>query len=236
VLQGRLHQAATTYQQAAPGVPADEQLRSLAGGPLYSLCLGDLLREWNDLEGASRHLSYGLELIQGTWVVEADVVTQGYLGLARVQQARGEYSQAVATLDTFTRLAPQRHFVPSLLARGAAVQARIALAQGHLAAAVRWAAESCLSASDDDLSYPREQEYLTLARVRIAQGRADPAGPFLPEALDVLTRLREDAEAKARRSSVLEILLLQALARDAQGDRKGALLILERALRLAEPE
>jgi ATP/maltotriose-dependent transcriptional regulator MalT/predicted ATPase/class 3 adenylate cyclase len=236
VLQGQLHQAAATYQQAAPGVPADEQLRYVAGGPLYSLCLGDLLREWNELEEAARHLSRGLELVQETRVVEADVVTQGYLGLARVQQARSEYSQAVATLDAFTILAHQRAFVPHLIARGAAVRAELELAQGNLARAIRWADEGGLSASDDDPSYPREQEYLALARVRIAQGRTEPAGPFLPETLDVLERLLVDAEAKARRSSVLEILLLQALARDAQGDRKGALQLLEHALQLAEPE
>jgi len=36
-----------------------------------------------------------------------------------------------------------------------------------------------LSAADDDLSFPREGEYLALVRVRIAQAREDPAAPFL---------------------------------------------------------
>ncbi len=235
VLQGRLHQAAATYRQAAPGVPENEELRYVSGGPLYYLCLGDLLREWNDLEEARRHLSYGLELVQGTQVVEADVITQGYLGLARVQQACGEHSRALSTLDAFARLAHQRAFLPYLLARGAATQARIALAQGNLAAAVRWVHERDMF-SDEDLDYLREPAHLALARVRIAQGRVNPAGPFLHEALDMLDRLLVDAEAKARMGSVLEILILQALARDAQGDRTGALHLLERALVMAEPE
>jgi LuxR family maltose regulon positive regulatory protein len=107
--------------------------------------------------------------------------------------------------------------------------------QGHLAAAVRWTEVSGLSA-DDDLAYPREREYLIFARVRIAQGRLDPAGAFLSEAQRLLERLRADAEAKARTGSVLEILLLQALAFSAQGKGTEALPVLEHALTLAEPE
>jgi len=86
------------------------------------------------------------------------------------------------------------------------------------------------------LSYPREGAYLALARVRIAQAREDPAGPFLQDALLLLDRLLEDAETKARVGSVLEILIVRALALEAQGDRTSALSTLERDLVLAAPE
>ena len=92
------------------------------------------------------------------------------------------------------------------------MQAEVELANGNLEAALRWVEESGLSASDEEMSYPREREYLSLARVRITQGRADPAGAFLHEALQMLARLLQNAERKARRDSVIEILLLQALA------------------------
>ncbi len=77
---------------------------------------------------------------------------------------------------------------------------------------------------------------MTLARVRIAQGRDDPAGPLLLEALHLLDRLLVDAEAKARVGSTLEILILRALALSAQNDRHGALTTMERALTPAAPE
>jgi hypothetical protein len=48
--------------------------------------------------------------------------------------------------------------------------------------------------------------------------------------------LRADAEEKARLGSTLEILILQALALSAQGKGTAALPVLERAIRLAEPE
>ena len=79
-------------------------------------------------------------------------------------------------------------------------------------------------------------EYLTLARVRIAQGRDDPNGPYLKDALRLLERLLRDAEGKARMNSVIEILALWALASQAQGDYFGALTRLKRAVTLAEPE
>ena len=72
--------------------------------------------------------------------------------------------------------------------------------------------------------------------MRIAQGRDDPASPFLQDALHLLDRLLRDAEPKARMGSVLEILVLRALALEAHGDRTSALSTLERALVLAEPE
>ncbi len=234
VLQGRLRQAATTYEQVAHVVPGQEMLQVLVGSAGYYFGLGDLLREWNDLDEASRSLAQGMELVRGTLTVDAHVVTQGYTALARLEMARGDYSRALATLDAFTQLAHQRHFVPHLVAHGLAVRAQVELAQDHLAAAIRWADASGLS-TEDDLSYLHEQEYLTLARVRIAQGHNDSAGNFLQDALGLLARLFEDAEAKARMGSVLEILLLRALAFDAQGHRTQALAALERALLLAEP-
>ncbi len=198
--------------------------------------LGDLLREWNELDAAERHLVDGMDLVKGTLPVFADEVTLGYIALARLQQARGEYSRALATLDAFMDLARQRHFVPQMLARGMAVRAQVELAQANLTAALRWAAGSGLSLADEDLSYPREQEYLALARVRIAEARDDPASPFLQDTLALLDRLLHDAETKTRLSSVLEILVLRALALSAREDQKYALTTLEHALTRAEAE
>jgi len=102
----------------------------------------------------------------------------------------------------------------------AGMPTRILLSQGDVAGAIRWAEASGVSSSDIDLSYPREREYLTLARVRIARGRADPAGPSLPAALHLLARLLENAEAQGRMGHALERLILQALALHIKGERE----------------
>jgi LuxR family maltose regulon positive regulatory protein len=236
VLQGRLRTAAHSYGQSKEVAPGRERLQTLVNSADYYFGMGDLLREWNELDEAERHLMQGMDLAGGTLTVYAEIVTLGYTALARLQEARGNFQGALATLSAFAELAHQRHFVPRLLARGAAVQAQLELALGHLVAAVRWMEESGLSASDEEMSYAREPEYLTLVRVRIVQGREHPTGPFLSEALVLLARFLEDAEAKLRMRSVLEILILRALALEAQGDHPGALTALGRALILAEPE
>jgi LuxR family transcriptional regulator, maltose regulon positive regulatory protein len=235
VLQGQLHQAAATYEEAAQVVPRAEELQVVANGPVYYFGLGDLLREWNDLEAAEQHLAEGMNQVQGTLSVDADEVWRGYAAMARLQHARGRDDQALATLDAFLRLVQHRHVAPVLLAQVAALRAYLELAQGHLHAAAHWLDASGLSATDAP-SYPREQEYLILARVRIAEARITSMGSSLLAVLDLLARLLAEAEANRRMHSVLEILVLRALALHAQGDRTGALATLEHALRLAEPE
>jgi LuxR family maltose regulon positive regulatory protein len=236
VLQGGVRKAVATYAQVVQVVPRPEVLQTMYSSLFYYFGLGDLLREWNDLEAAERHLSQGMTLVKGMLTLEPFVAILGYTALARLEQARGNAYEALATLDAMARLAEQRHFPPHQITQVAAVRAQLELTQGNVAAAISWT-ESCgLSTEDEELPYPREAEYLTLVRVRIAQARTDPASPFLQDVLHLLDRLLGDAQAKARMGSALEILVLRALAQEVQGDQTSALSTLERALVLAEPE
>ncbi len=231
-MQGRLRRAAAAYEQMVEVQAGQEGVLTHPG---YCFGLGELYYEWNDLDAAERLLAQGIEKLRGALMVAADSIAQGYTTLARLQQARRNTTGALAFVEAFASLSDTRQFSPAQLAFARAVRAQIELMQGSLAAAVRWTEASGLSA-DDDLTYQREREYLTFVRVRIAQGRENPAGPFLFGAQRLLERLREDAEAKARMDSVLEILILQALALSAQGKGTEALPVLQRALTLAEPE
>ena len=65
--------------------------------------------------------------------------------------------------------------------------------QGRLAKALAWAHERGLSV-DDELSYLREFEHATLARVLVAQYRSDPSGRSMLEAHGLLKRLLKAAE------------------------------------------
>jgi LuxR family transcriptional regulator, maltose regulon positive regulatory protein len=231
-LQGRLRRAAAIYEQMA------QLQKEHVGGllhPGHCFGLGELCYEWNDLEAAEHLLEQGREVLGGSLTLAADAIAQGYAILARLHQARNKPTLALAVMEAFVELSDTRQFAPAPLAFARAVRVQLELMGGNLAAAVRWAEASGLSA-ESDLAYPREREYLTFARVRIAQGREDPAGQFLSEALRLLERLREDAEEKARMGSTLEILLLQALAFSAQSKGTAALSILERALTQASPE
>ena len=75
----------------------------------------------------------------------------------------------------------------------------------------------------------REIIQTMLARAYLAQGEAE-------KALAVLEPLLPPAEAAGGLLRVIEVCLLKALALQALGDAPAALISLERALTLAEPE
>jgi LuxR family maltose regulon positive regulatory protein len=117
----------------------------------------------------------------------------------------------------------------------AALRTRVWIVQGRLDEALGWAREQGLSAKDD-LNYLREFEHITLARILLARYANDHTDSVICEALELLERLLQAAQAGGRLGSALEVLVLQALAHQLQGDSPVALVPLERALTLAEPE
>jgi LuxR family maltose regulon positive regulatory protein len=127
-----------------------------------------------------------------------------------------------------------RHPIPDVRPL-AALKTRAWLAQGKLAEAWGWINERGLSA-DDNLNYMREFEHLTLARVLIAQYKNNQDENAIRAAMGLLERLLVKAEEGKRLGSIIEILVLQALTGEAQGNIPLALKPLKRALTLAEPE
>jgi LuxR family maltose regulon positive regulatory protein len=115
------------------------------------------------------------------------------------------------------------------------MKAQIWVAQGKLPKALEWVRERGLSV-DNAPSYLREFEHVTLVRVLIARYKSDRETGSIHEAIGLLERLLHAAEAGGRMGSVIEILALLALAHAAQGGLPPALVSLERALTLAEPE
>jgi LuxR family maltose regulon positive regulatory protein len=233
--QGRLRTAAATYHEAAQLASEPGELMTMIGSAGYYFGLGDLYREWNDLAAAEQHLLQGMDQVSGALTANALYLGQGSIALARLQHAQGDPARALETLATFADTGRQRGFDALLLARGAAVQAQLRLMQHDLDAAWHWADSSGLHPGDD-ISFPREREYLMLARVLVARGRGEPAAPFLDDALSLLDRMLVAAEAGERMDSAIEIFILRALALAAQGDTPGALVALERALGMAASE
>ncbi len=125
-------------------------------------------------------------------------------------------------------IARENDVPPGITSMIAAWQARLWLAQDKLVAASHWMGERGLDA-DGELPFLRESEYIVQARIMIAQEQ-------LAEATVLLQRLLEAAEAGGRTSIVIEILILQALVLQARGDIDQAIITLENALTIAEPE
>jgi LuxR family maltose regulon positive regulatory protein len=238
--QGRLHQAALTYRKVLEEAPGG--LHNLTGSaahyfyPATSFGLGSLLYEWNNLEGAERHLLQGIGQVDDLLTADADMVTLGYACLARLRQAGGDESGALKALEDLAQLGEQRRFLPGRIARRFAEEARLRFLQGDLDAALRWAERSGLSVNDLDLPFPKETEYLILAQVMVARNRESPGGSALQEVIGLLDRLLQAAETGSRMGSVIEILSLRALALHESDDFETARGDIFRALRLAETE
>jgi LuxR family maltose regulon positive regulatory protein len=147
---------------------------------------------------------------------------------ARLLLAEGATNEAIDMLTDAERLYVSDMF-PDVRPI-AAIRARAHLTAGQYVEAREWARRRSLTAADP-LSYAQEYEHATFARVLLA----DPSAVGDAEAL--ATRLVEAArDAADRGGSVLELLVLQALARFAAGHEGDAFDALQEALSRADAE
>jgi LuxR family transcriptional regulator, maltose regulon positive regulatory protein len=228
--QGRLRDAIRIYEQALQLARAQGE-PPIPGTVELHLGLSSLHREQGDLASARQHFSKALEL--GEQAGLPDWKFNLALARARIQQSEGDLDGALDQLQEAQRLY-QRSPAPDLRPI-AALRARLWVAQGRLTEALEWVRDRGL-AVDDELGYLREFEHITLARILLAQYRRDRSAESLHQALRMLERLLRAAEAGERAGSMLEILVLRALAHHAHGDLSAALNPLQRALALAKPE
>jgi LuxR family maltose regulon positive regulatory protein len=224
--QGRLGAAMRTYEQALQRA-SEQDGPVLRGTADMYVGMSEVHREYDDLQAATQWLLRSQEL--GEHVGLPQNRYRWRVAMARIRQAEGDLAGALDLLNEAERLYVSDFFpnvrpVPAL-------KARVWIAQGSLGEALGWARDTDLSA-DDDLSYLREFEHITLARALSAQ-RAETS---VHEAARLLERLLLPAEAGERTGRVIEILVLLALTRQRLGDIPAALACLERAVTLAEPE
>lgn len=228
VALGQLREAAQVFERAL-------QMSAAAHGPVLRgtadmhTGLAAILRERNEIEAARRHLLAAAELGDGAglpqnpyrWRV-ADALLRQDAGDA--DGARNSIEEAVRlyAADMFPNVRPVK-----------ATRARILIAQGRLEEAARWQRDAGLAAGDP-LSYLREYEHITLARLLLArEERAGAKGDA--QAVPLLRRLLAAAEPGGRNGSVIELSVLLALASRHTGTDE-ALQHLGRALALAAPE
>jgi LuxR family maltose regulon positive regulatory protein len=230
IAQGRLREAMRAYEQGLQLAP--EQGGSVLPGTADMYAgMSALHRERDDLAAATQHLLRSQELGE-----HAGLPANRYrwwVAMARIREAEGDLDGALALLDEAERLYVGE-FAPNVRPV-LALKARVWIAQGRLGDVLGWACEHGLSV-EDDLSYLREFEHITLARALLAQYKIERAERSMDEATGLLERLLAAAEQGDRTGSVIEILVLQALALQSRGDIPAALVPLERALALAEPE
>jgi LuxR family maltose regulon positive regulatory protein len=229
--QGRLGDARRTYDWALNLAAPEAGAQPLRGTADMHVGLANVLLERGDLPAAAEHLARSQQLGEHNGLRQN--AYRWRVAMARLRGAAGDLDAALELLNEADRVyagdfSPNVRPVP-------AVRARVRVRRGELSHAAAWARERQLSA-DDDLSYLREFEHVTLARLLIAGFTAERTAGSLDETTRLLERLLVAAEQGERGGSVIEILVLQALAHQARGDVAAALAPLNRAVSLAEPE
>ena len=230
IAQGCLNETKNTYLQLLD-IAADQGKPEMRETAVVHLGLSELFLEQGDLQAARWHLLRSEEL--GELPTFPPWYRHWVLAHVRILQIEGKLNGIFKILNDADQLY-YRHPIPDVRPLAALI-ARAQLFEGRLAEAMLWVSEQGLS-SDDDLSYLREFEHLTLARVLIAQYQRDKDDGLIQDTIGLLERLLKASQKDGRMGSVIEITLLQALAYEAKGDISLALTLLEQALRLAEPE
>jgi LuxR family maltose regulon positive regulatory protein len=180
----------------------------------------------------------GIELCK-QWHHQAHLL-EGYLLLVHVQISRGKMKEAMEAFAEVEQLMKDPgsvqleteqmlsgHQRAWLVDAIDVTRAQIWLASGDLASVARWIHERGLNSDDHALSFLRG--YVTMTWLLFAQQKYNQAMQ-LSERLLVLT------EQQGLLRGTLELLILQTLLFNAQGNVARALSILQQALSLAEPE
>jgi LuxR family maltose regulon positive regulatory protein len=187
-------------------------------------CRGHIYYQWNELEEA--HQCF-LPVLKIRYQISAEIVLQNLAGLALTYQAMGKPNEARETSESAITWARETGGAQMLI-RAYSLASRLALLQGQVPDTKHWA----VPLGDTlPLMLLYEIPHLTLARVLIARGTPSA----LIEATDLLARLGQSAEATHNTWRMIEIMTLQALVHDAQGEQETALTLLGKAVELAEP-
>ncbi len=206
--ENHLYQAAETFRSGLKLAGDHPQPFENEG----HLGLARIFYEWNDLEAAEQHGQQSLQLArQFDRVIDRFVICEVFL--ARLKLAQGDVVGAAAMLAEAEQSVRQHNFVHRI-PEVAAQQVIVLLHQGNLAAAAQ-------------LAHAHELP-ISQARVYLAQGNPSAA-------VEVLEPLRRQMEAKDWQDERLKVMVLQAVALQAHGEKEKAVQLLGEALALAEP-
>jgi LuxR family maltose regulon positive regulatory protein len=222
-LQGLLGKAEETYQMAMRMTEDYQYPLPLSG--MTDIGLGSLSCERNKLEDAEIHLKNGIDLghMWSLW----ELLTSGYMHLARVEMAKGDFGKAnklivdaIGAISKFQVTWP----IPIIEAYQAMLWAR----QGKLEEASYWS-QRCGIDPEQPIEYNQETIAIPLARVWISLGKYD-------EARVVIDKMIKSNESRQAWGQVIQLLIFDALANYSQGDFESAFVSTKRALDLAEKE
>jgi LuxR family maltose regulon positive regulatory protein len=180
--------------------------------------------ERNELDAAIAHLESACERRHG---VNTLVLRRIMSQLALTYQAHGRPDAAERMYASLVQL--EQEMIGAVSHETHALQACLALRRGEPESGVMWA-QSIQPTGPSSLDY-----FLIPDLVRAELLVADGAPDSLAQALCELDELRRAAEQEHIEMALINVLAIQSLALEAQGNSDKALELLERAVTLARP-
>jgi LuxR family maltose regulon positive regulatory protein len=193
-------------------------------GYLYAT-YSKLLYEWNRLEEAELYVSQVLG--RKDMQPFARILIHIAISASRIQQAKGNPNRASELLEQLKSQIDSPDYGLFML-KIEAEQACLSLRQGSIQYAHDWL-QRCGLAYTDEVSLNRVAEHLALARVLAESER-------MGDALYLLERLYRLLCKEDRLRDRIKVLILQSITLQRLGQTQDALVQLETALHLAEPE
>jgi LuxR family maltose regulon positive regulatory protein len=230
---GQLRQAECTFARALELAEANTPAGSSVMRGTADMLVGLSRMAWyrNDLSAAAEYLRRSDELEEAASLAQNPY--RWRVGMARLRAAEGDLSTALELLDEAERLYVG-DYSPNVQPVHAS-RARVFAARGDLVEARAWAHEHQV-ATDDELSYLREYEHITLARILLAEHAVTGVRQTLQDAAVFLDRLLAAAASGERRGTMIELEVLRAVAHHTGGAHDQALAALRHAVELAQAD
>ncbi len=230
IAQGRLQDAFSVYEQSLQFSEEQDDTGLIGIADIYLGLSGLYLEQGNSV--AAKEALIKSETL-GEKAALADWPYRHSLLKAQIKQSEGDLLGALDSLseaDRYYFKSPVPDVRPVK-----AYQAQIWITQNKLDKARKWAKDSGLSPKDD-LCFLHEFEHLTLARLFIADYKYNKNPDSISVATELLLRLLKEANKKNRSGSIIEILIIQAIAYTLKENILFAKSAIIQALHLAEPE
>ncbi|MBE0671167.1 MAG: hypothetical protein IH588_11310 [Anaerolineales bacterium] len=198
---------------------------------LPQLRLGRVNYFWNQLAQARQYVTPAIE--QADINAYPSPTVRGYITLAWIQNAEGQYPHALQTLTEAEQIALKHHALESVeMVRG--VRAQLQFSAGENEAAVRWAKSSdweSLESSKSSLILS-DESFFPYCQILIASDEL----PKQKRAERLLVWRLHDSEQQRRESTILKIRLMQALLHHTENHPDLVMPSLLQALEIAAPE
>jgi LuxR family maltose regulon positive regulatory protein len=200
--------------------------------------LGDVLREFNNLDIARKRVMEGLELSE-SWEITTDIVS-GYVTLARIYIAQADLDAAAEALREAKKASEMGNIFRIIETKLDICQVQMWIQKGNAGDLSRWAdkieAKLINLDQDEEFDFVTEMELIALARVWITTSTKSQDKSSLFKSKNLLKRLASSAQKTERFYRLIEILALQSIVFDRLEDENMAFEVLDKSILLAQPE